>query len=185
MTDKNQESAERVFSRPINVEKIKSLGLREHITANEQECKLLAQQLDIKAVKDLSLTCVLMPWKKGGVQINGEISATIEEICVVTLEPFTTQVRESVERIFERAGGPPAQAPVLDLESIEDDVPDVIDGGSIDIGEIAVETLALSLSAYPRKPGAVFQNHMESDPDSNDDPAKKNPFDVLKQLKKH
>lgn len=185
MNNQEPELAETLFSRPINVEKVKSRGLREKISARSDECEKLAAQLGVNKLDLLNFNCALMPWKKGGVEISGSVTATFEETCVVTLETFTTEIKQDVKRYFERAGRASPEIPVYDLESIEDDIPDSFEGGKIDIGAVAVETLALCLSPHPRKPGAVFTDHVESDPDSPDDPARKNPFDVLQQLKKH
>lgn len=184
---KNQEAdiAEILFSRPINVEKVKSKGVREKISAKPEECEKLTSQLNINKLDALNFDCTLMPWKKGGVEVSGVVTATIEEICVVTLEVFTTEIKQDIKRYYERAGRSAPEIPVVDMEKLEDDLPDQFEGGQIDIGDIAVETLALCLSPHPRKPGAVFTDHVESDPDSPDDPARKNPFDVLQQLKKH
>ena len=54
-----------------------------------------------------------------------------------------------------------------------DDLPDVIIGGQIDLGQIAIEQLALVMEDYPRKEGEVF--HWESEFDEEDDKAQ-NPF---------
>ncbi|VAV90315.1 Conserved hypothetical protein, gene in Ubiquinol-cytochrome C chaperone locus [hydrothermal vent metagenome] len=184
---KNQqiEAAENSFSRPVNVDKVKSRGQRENIAASQQECEKLAGQLSINKVEALSFRCLLMPWKKGGVEVTGQVTATIKETCVVTLEPFSTEISQEVKRYFERASRQKSDIPLLDLENIEDEMPDIFDNGIVDIGEVAVETLALCLSPYPRKPGVVFADHLESNPESDDDQAKENPFDVLQQLKKH
>jgi len=185
MNNQQTEAAENSFSRPINVDKIKSRGQRENIVANPQECENLGRQLSVSKVEALNFRCLLMTWKKGGVEVAGQVTATVEEICVVTLEPFSTEISQEVKRYFERPGRQESDIPFLDLESIEDEMPDILDNGIVDVGEVAVETLALCLSPYPRKPGVVFADHLESDPESDDDQAKENPFDVLQQLKKN
>lgn len=181
---------EREFSRPVKVEKVKSKGIREKVSASPEELQNLAQRLQIKAVKSLEFDSLLKPWKKGGVAVSGTLSAKIEEVCVVTLEPFVTDVSVDVERFFERdnarsASPTSADVAMQDLEAFDDETPDVIEAGIIDIGEIAVEELALTLSPHPRKPGAVFQDHIETDPDNDEETAAENPFAVLKNLKKH
>ena len=174
-----------VFSRPLNVERVKSKGLCEKISANEKERRQLARQLELNDLLSLSMNCILIPWKKGGLELKGTVEATIEEICVVTLEPFTTEISEEVRLLFEQQGGKNTAAPLIDLETLEDEVPERLENGIIDLGEIAVEALALVLSPYPRKPGVVFEDHVESDPDEDGKSGIENPFDVLKQLKKH
>jgi len=179
---------ESAFSRPVSVEKIKPQGLADTISATEHECELLTEQLKIHRLDALSFDYKILPWKKGGVEVSGMVKASIEEICVVSLDQFTSEISEPVKRIYERHSDATAKNPLLDLETLddlEDDVPDMIEGGKIDLGEIAVETLALSLSPYPRKPGVVFEDHVESDPEEDNNRGGTNPFEVLKSLKKH
>jgi uncharacterized metal-binding protein YceD (DUF177 family) len=70
---------------------------------------------------------------------------------------------------------------VLSVQSLEEEEPDVIEGGSIDLGEIAAETLALALDPYPRIPGEEFHGGPEQ-PDAEQRP--ESPFAVLSRLKK-
>ena len=185
MNNPEQDQPEKAFSRLVNVKKIKSRGQRETIEASPLERKELADELSISSVDELSFNCVLLPWKKGGVEIRGQVTATVEEVCVVSLDPFKTKLSLEVKRYFAKSYQAESETQFIDLESTDDELPDVFENDVIDIGDIAVETLALSLSAYPRKPGVVFQDHVESDPESSSDPARENPFDVLQQLKKH
>ena len=50
--------------------------------------------------------------------------------------------------------------------------------GSVDLGEILAETMALELDPYPRREGEVF-NDIEEEPE----PAKISPFTSLSKLK--
>lgn len=183
MTTLASEPAVGSFSRLVNVEKIKSKGLRQTIQANEQERQGLAEQLTINAVDALVFNCVLKSWKSGGIELSGQVTATVKQTCVVTLEVFSTEISQDVKRYFDNgAQTGPETSLVLDYESIRDDLPDPVENGLLDIGEIAVETLSLCLSVYPRKPGAVFADHMESVAGETES---ENPFDVLQKLKKH
>ena len=174
-----------VFARPINVNKVKSQGMREKVDATAIECQQLTETFKLDKLHSLRITCLIKPWKKGGVALSGEVTAVIEQTCVVSLESFKTEINEPVERYFERPANDQSAAPVLELDDFDEDVPDVLENTHIDIGAIALETLVLCLSPHPRKPGVVFDDHIEFDPDSEEEKAGKNPFDVLKQLKKH
>ena len=68
----------------------------------------------------------------------------------------------------------PEEDAEIDLE-LDDDSADQIEGGSLDLGQYAVEQLALSLDPFPRKLGAVFEQPKE--------PGEISPFAVLKGLK--
>ncbi|MCT6647115.1 DUF177 domain-containing protein, partial [Enterococcus faecalis] len=68
----------------------------------------------------------------------------------------------------------PQEADEIEVTLDEDDV-DPIEDGKIDLGQYAVEQLALSLDPFPRKPGAEFVQPEE--------PAEISPFAALKALK--
>ncbi len=61
------------------------------------------------------------------------------------------------------------------------DLPETFTGDTIDAGDIVAEFAALAIDPYPRKPGAEFQDHIEST-DATD--KKPSPFAVLKDWKK-
>ena len=69
------------------------------------------------------------------------------------------------------------------IVGIDDEEPDPFDGKSLDLGEIAVEELALAMDPYPRAPGAdhVLSHLIPSD-DENDEQA--SPFAKLQALKR-
>ena len=58
---------------------------------------------------------------------------------------------------------------------MDEDAPDVIEDGRIDLGQYAVEQLALSLDPFPRKPDAEFVQPEE--------PGELSPFAVLKTVR--
>jgi len=96
----------------------------------------------------------------GGVHVAGRVSATVGQVCVVTLDPVTSEVAENVDLVFM----PPKPMPAGDDEegekqprSLNWDDPDPLVGGSIDLGALATEFLILGIDPYPRKPGAVFE----------------------------
>jgi uncharacterized metal-binding protein YceD (DUF177 family) len=169
------------FSRPLAVERIASTGTEVTIEASAEERAALARRFDIPAVHAFSATFVATPWHRGGVQVRGEFAAHVEQVSVVSLEPFTSEVGEPVMRYFQAETGPGHHPDVLSVESLEDDEPDVISGGSIDLGEIAAESLALALDPYPRKPGEAFEPETAEEAEER---RQDNPFAVLSRLKK-
>ena len=60
----------------------------------------------------------------------------------------------------------------------EEDI-DLISHGEVDLGELVVESLALELDPYPRRPGEVFEA-----PEDIDIEKEKSPFAALKNLRK-
>ena len=64
---------------------------------------------------------------------------------------------------------------------INDEIPDIIENGQIDLGNIAIEQLALVLEDYPRLDGEEFHFVSEFDEETT---KRSNPFAVLQNLKK-
>jgi Large ribosomal RNA subunit accumulation protein YceD len=166
------------FSRLIPVDRIPPEGAREHIVATEQERGALAERFGLLAVRELSARLQLEPWRRGGIKISGRWDARVKQTCVVTLEPFEEILREDITRYFAGQNAPGPAAVTHSVESLEEDEPDLISGGSIDLGELVAESLGLALDPYPRKPGAEFSSSAldEKNPAHS-------PFAVLKPLK--
>ena len=168
------------FSRPLAVERIGSTGAEVTVEADAEERSALAERFGIEAIHALSGRFVATPWRRGGVELRGEIRAEVEQLSVVSLEPFRSEVAETVVRYFQAETAPGHNPAVLVVQSLEGDEPDVISGGAIDLGEIAAESLALALDAYPRKPGEVFQEVNEAAVEA---PREESPFAILSRLK--
>jgi uncharacterized metal-binding protein YceD (DUF177 family) len=115
---------------------------------------------------------VLSRWRRGGVKVAGLIEAEIEQICVVTLDPFRATVSDSIERYFLPHAGPTEEE--ADIESFDGDV--------IELGELVVESLSLALDPYPRKPGAEF-NEVSDDSTPANGNSEPSPFAALADLK--
>jgi uncharacterized metal-binding protein YceD (DUF177 family) len=107
-----------------------------------------------------------------GAQVLGQVSAQVGQNCVVTLEPIETDIDEPVDLTFAPAAEKAAKVPKAD-----DDAPEPLIAGAVDLAAVATEFLLLGIDPYPRKPGAEF-----SPPKAEDDGA--HPFAALEVLKK-
>jgi uncharacterized metal-binding protein YceD (DUF177 family) len=149
------------FSRPIALDRI---GLKEksyEISADEKERAALAERLGVPAVDAFDAT-IRLRLAGGGkiVRLSGHIKADLTQICVVTLEPVATSVEEDFARVFSVEAEDEMAEVVIDMN--EDDVPDPIEDGHIDMGEAAAEHLALAMDPFPRAPGVAFDAPPES-----------------------
>ena len=159
------------FSRPLQVDRVPNLGCHERLAADEKECAALAKRFDLPRIHSLSGLLKVVPWRGGGLKITGTLNARVDQVSVISLETFTSDLEFAVERYFlsPRAGRPDAE---------NEDV-DIIENGSVDLGEILAETMALELDPYPRKAGEAF-NDIEEQPES----AKVSPFTALSKLRR-
>lgn len=156
------------FHRPLQVDRVPKLGSTEKLAADAKELAALATRMQLPALHELRAEIRATPWRGGGMKLEGGLVADVEQVSVISLEPFRQTVTLPIVRYFLPAG---SVAP----ETEEDDA-DPIQHGSIDLGEVVAETLALELDPYPRKPGETFAAHVESD---EAEPQKESPFAAL------
>lgn len=147
--------------RPVPLTQI-GAGTEREVVASEAECAAVAVRLQIPAIAALSCRFRLTPETGGAILGEGRLAALLTRDCVVTLEPFEAEVAEAFRVRF---------VPAAQLADVDDDAPIDLDaddevpydGGLIDLGEAAVEQLALALDPYPRSPGAVLEGVPEED----------------------
>ena len=156
------------FSRPLQVDRVPALGSHERLAADEKECAALAKRFDLPRIHSLGGLLKVVPWRGGGLKITGTLNARVDQVSVISLETFTSDLEFAIERYFlsPRAGPP-----------VEEDV-DVIENGIVDLGEILAESMALELDPYPRREGEVF-----NDVEEHSESAKVSPFTSLLKLK--
>lgn len=142
------------FSRLIAVEGITPDKVRkESIVATGEECAALAKRFDLRALSgfraDLSIRRV-----EGGdvVHLAGRFEADVVQTCVVSLRDVHSHVAGDFETFFSE------QDHRLDEEEAEmyldeEDMPEAIVNGNIDLGEVTAQYLSLELEPYPRAPG--------------------------------
>jgi uncharacterized metal-binding protein YceD (DUF177 family) len=93
-------------------------------------------------------------------RVTGSFEAEVVQSCVVTLDPVPARLVESFSALFGEGG--PGMAALVDAE--EEDEPEPIEGGAIDLGETVAQHLSLALDPYPRKPGASLPDEYAAGP---------------------
>ncbi len=136
--------------RPAALDRIGPNGTSVLVEANPEELPAIAARLGIPAVH--ALRCAFKLRRVGGsvIEAQGELVAGVTQLCVVSLDEFDDTVQEAFIVHFVPEG-----------TEDDDPEPDAVDqvpfqGSAIDLGEAAVEQLALALDPYPRKPGAAL-----------------------------
>ncbi len=168
---------------PVAVEDIPDTGLHIEIDApaatRAQMVELVAK---LAAVRDLPrLSAVFDLARRGaGVHVAGHVSARVGQTCVVTLEPIESDVEEAVDLLFAPlpAGGTQPEPEIEGKAAKRDEEPpEPLLDGKVDLGALATEFLILGIDPYPRKAGAEFVP-----PKADNDGAQ--PFAALEALKK-
>ena len=139
------------FSRP---ERLDTIGERDRsvdIVATEEERRKLAARFAVLSVDMLEARFTIRR-DSAGIVAQGHVTARVLQACSVTDEPLAASVDEPVAlRFVDNFGAIDGEIELSD--DALDTVP--IDGGVIDLGEAAAETLALALDPFPRGPNAA------------------------------
>jgi hypothetical protein len=145
------------WSVPVAVDDIPESGLHFEIDAPaEIRARLLRLVAGLSTVRELpSLSAVFDLTRRGArVHVAGRVRARVGQTCVVTLEPIENEIDETVDLLFAPTQ---AEAPGREIQVILDqEPPEPLTGGKLDLGALATEFLVLGLDPYPRKPGAEF-----------------------------
>lgn len=168
-------SAEPPFSRPFAVAELRPDGQAVTIEADAAERAALAGALDLRDIEWLKADLRIDPLDGGAIRVSGTVGARVGQTCVVTLEPMVNEVSESVDMSFKE-GAEDLPMPEDEGEDMPDP-PDPILDGTIDLGNLAAEHLALGLDPYPRKEGVRFEG-MDTEPEEA-----RSPFAALKSLR--
>jgi len=170
------------WSVPVALEDVPEAGLHVKLEASPAVRAALAPAA---ALRDLpELTAVFDVTRRGaGLRVLGHVKARVGQTCVVTLEPIDNVIDEKVELLFSPdapvvpEGGDPTHHQTVAHTADEDEPPEPLIGGAIDLGAIAAEFLMLAIDPYPRKPGAEFAAPPR-------DSETEHPFAALAALKK-
>jgi uncharacterized metal-binding protein YceD (DUF177 family) len=136
----------------------------------------VAALAEVRGVPQLSAVFDLT--RKGtGVHVTGRVVARVGQNCVVTLEPIENTVEEVIDLDFVPPTGGDEVKGQHKRELDDDELPEPLVGGSLDLGALATEFLILGIDPYPRKPGVEFAPPPENDTGDR-------PFAALESLKK-
>lgn len=166
------------FSYPLKIEDINQGEQEYKLLADKAQLETLREILQVPAVNYFAADIKLKFQKKRGIlDVSGQVRAGLGLISVISLEPFDRDYKTDFTLTYD-TNATYEQIREMD-EGIETDVPDIVIGGKIDLGDIAIEQLALVMEDHPRKEGEEFSPQIEDDA-----PLRENPFAVLSKLKK-
>jgi len=168
------------------------------VEATAAQRDALAKRLNVNKVEQVSGNLTLSRTQAGRViYVAGTLKAQLMQNCVVSAEEIQTFVQENVEGWYadkqsavsflaakreKEAENQPIKAQIeVELMSEEDD-PEPLIHGHIDLGEFLTQHLSLSIPSYPHKEGVQYE--VGDDTYVQEDRAlRKNPFEALKDWK--
>lgn len=147
--------------------------------ASASECEAIARYLDVSSVASVIADVKVSPLSRDRFRLTGNLEAELCQESVVSLEPVPETVAEPISIEFwpvdQIAGDDDDDADEI-VVSLEEEAPEPIEDGSIAIGRLVCELLAVSVNPYPRKEAESFEYDAE-------DGGRPNPFAVLQKLK--
>lgn len=139
------------WSRPERLDAIGSAERHVAITADEAERAALARRFALLGVERLE-AAIAVRQEAHGIVARGRVRGRVVQACVATGEPVTAEIDEPIDLLFVEA--PQGDEAEVELSAGALDTVE-IEGGAIDLGEAAAETLALALDPFPRSPEAA------------------------------
>ena len=148
-------------------------GAHFALTADADARAAIAKIAEISELPRLDATFDVTRQRDDGLHVVGQVSATVGQNCVVTLEPLVSEIEEKVDLLFR----PPLPGLELDRDQGDEpgkrsgrpkpnlDGPEPLLDGAIDLGALTIESLILGIDPYPRKPDAKFEPPQDLKPD--------------------
>ncbi|MBU1538398.1 MAG: DUF177 domain-containing protein [Alphaproteobacteria bacterium] len=158
------------WSEPVRLHQVGG-GVKRTLEPDAAARARIVKALDLASLDAFTAEMELKPTDAGW-RLSGRVRASLAQTCGITLEPLPLEIDAPFALTLAEAVEEDSDEIVITLD---DESPDLIENGQIDLGQYAVEQLALRLDPFPRKPGAEFVQPPE--------PAEISPFAVLKQLR--
>ena len=169
-----------LFSYPLIVDELSGAVKKYHLIADERQRAYIAEVLKVNGVNEFEAFINVKSYKKEHLlKVWGKARAELLRTSVISLDEFSKIYEPEFELTFDTKLTP-QDIKEMDFD-FEDEVPDLVEDGKIDLAAIAMEQIALEMEDFPRKEGEVFNFKSEFDEETTH---KANPFAALASLKK-
>ena len=147
---------------PFHVENIPSAGKTVKMVAEEPYLKAMTERLGILELKSLAAELRLTLQNGGHIlNITGHLRAEVVQECVVTLQPVQSVIEDDFEAWYaDHDKAIPFNRAKHHMKAIEEgdevpileekDDPEALIDGQVDLGEVVIQFLSLSINPYPR-----------------------------------
>jgi hypothetical protein len=146
----------------ILLETLPPKGTSGRYTLNAPQRLALAERLKVAVVHKAEVEFSLKPaqWKNI-YRLTGGVKAHLQQTCSVTLEPINEKIAEK----FECYSGTAKDLEELEKKGLlteEDEHPEEIIDGAIDVADVAYQYLALGMDMFPRKEGVSLTELLDA-----------------------
>ncbi|MBP5352485.1 MAG: DUF177 domain-containing protein [Alphaproteobacteria bacterium] len=171
------------FSYPVKIDELNQQEYVFHLDADVDELADIKDILQVEDVKNFVADIRLkLNLREHLLRVWGNVQAELELKSVITLNNFTKKYGADFNLIYDTAA---TYRDIREMNAgINDEVPDIIEGGVINLADIVLEQIALQMEDYPRAEGEVFDFSAYGFETTDDKEDKTHPFAVLAKLKK-
>lgn len=174
------------FSRLLDVSNLPSQGRFVLIEASPEEGAALCRRFGLVDLRALTARVQVkrVRCKEGerAIHVQASFLAEVVQKCVVTLESFAVNVDEKFEIYFVPSADL-SEGEGVAINLLNDDAREPLHAPEVDLGELVAQHMALTLSPYPRRPGAAVITDVDGTDDAELAAESNNPFAILGQLK--
>jgi hypothetical protein len=151
-----------ILAHKISLDTLPPRGTSGRYTLNAAQRLALADRLKVALVHKAEVEFSLKPaqWKNI-YTLTGGVKAHLQQTCSVTLEPLNEKIVEE----FQCYCGTAKELQDLEAKGIlteEDEHPEEIIDGAVDVADVAYQYLALGMSMFPRKEGVSLTELLNS-----------------------
>ena len=171
---------QKIFSYPIQIDKLTPAEKKFSLVADAAQKAWIAEIFQVEGVKSFHAEISVKPEKKSSIiKVLGRVEAELEQISVISLDSFIKKYETDFEVLFDSKA---TYAQIREeFEDINEEAPEPVVNGEIDLAAVAMEQIAILIDDYPRQEGEIFEFESEFDEETT---AANNPFAVLEKIKK-
>lgn len=171
---------QKIFSYPIQIDKLTLAERKFSLEADEGEKAWIAEVFQVEGVKIFKASLSVKKEKNSSlIRVFGEVEAELKQKSIISLEDFWKRYETEFEVFFDTKA---TYTQIREeFEDINEEAPEPVVNGEIDLAAVAMEQIAILIDDYPRQEGEVFEFESEFDEETT---AANNPFAVLGKIKK-
>lgn len=136
---------------------------RFEVNPAAEEMSAIAEQLGLLGLRKLRFTGQIVAEGQRDWRLEAKLGATVVQPCVLSLEPVTTRIDDSIIRRFLAQMPDNEDSEEEEVEMPEDDSIEPL-GKMIDPAAVMIEALSLALPLYPRADGAALGDTAFTEP---------------------
>ncbi len=159
----------------VDTQHIAHKNLEFSITPTKHQKEVIARHFNLKSVKEFFALVVVKRMANNRIRLKADFRATIEQICVVSLKPFFTEISDSFSVMISQGSEEEIDLKEIDINMRLDEDEEFIEGTKFDAANLVFQYFSLAIDEFPHAPESLFKEEKTQE-------TQENAFSVLKKL---